>query len=289
MMSSCIVVIPIYKDVPSKSECASIRQTFHILGTHDIVFITHSDCNLQRYEEIVSQEGYHVYAELFDKGYFDSTAHYSDLCFSEEFYLRFSKYEYMLICQTDAWVFRDELDYWCSKGYDYIGAPIYFPYNERKFTHVFFGIGNGGFCLRKIQHCLKVVNLPRDKKYIKSSCLMRMYWYYFLYNESFTRNVFVRLALIPKFILKCLGKGNTIGFFTENHINEDMLFGTWAAESHLLHNVMIPDEMTSARFSFELNGPLLLDKLDGKLPFGCHAFEKWNYEDFWKRYIDIEK
>ena len=118
---SCVVVIPIYKDVPTRSECASIRQTFRVLGRHDIVFVTHADCRLDAYREIVEAEQGTLRTELFDAGYFDSTAHYSDLCFSEEFYLRFKDYEYMLICQTDAWVFRDELDYWCSLGYDYIG------------------------------------------------------------------------------------------------------------------------------------------------------------------------
>ena len=94
-MKNCIVIIPIYKDVPTRSECASIRQTFRVLGRHDIVFVTHADCRLDAYREIVEAEQGTLRTELFDAGYFDSTAHYSDLCFSEEFYLRFKDYEYM--------------------------------------------------------------------------------------------------------------------------------------------------------------------------------------------------
>ena len=285
---SCIVVIPVYKDVPSASERASIRQTFRVLGKHDIVFVTHEGCRLDEYRKIVEGEHGTLRTEFFDKGYFDSTAHYSDLCFSEAFYLRFKDHDYMLICQTDAWVFRDELDWWCSQNYDYIGAPIYFPYNEKRFTRIFFGIGNGGFCLRKISHCLKVVRHNRKKTFLKPRALIRMYWYYFLYNEAFTSNILKRLALVGKVVAKCFGISNTTGYFIQNHINEDMLFGTWAAQSWGLADCRIPDELTAARFSMELNAPQLYKRLGDKLPFGCHAFEKWNYLDFWKEHITLE-
>ena len=285
---TCVVVIPIYKNVPTRVESASIRQTFRVLGKHDIVFVTHEDCQLDEYEKIVTSEQGILRTELFDKRYFDSVAHYSDLCFSEEFYLRFKGYEYMLICQTDAWVFHDELDYWCSQGFDYIGAPIYFPRNEQHFTEVFYGVGNGGFSLRKISHCLRIVRHDRHKILLKPKALMRMYWYYFLYNEAFTQNIFKRMTLVGKLVVKCLGFGNTVRFFIRNHINEDMLFGTWAKQSWGLGDSNIPDELTAASFSMELNAPMLYKKLGGRLPLGCHAFEKWNYEDFWIDHIHLD-
>lgn len=286
-MKSCIVVIPIYKDVITREERASIRQTYRILGHHDIVFVTHARCRLETYQEIVEAEHGTLRAEFFDKGYFDSTEHYSNLCFSEEFYLRFKEYEYMLICQTDAWVFRDELDYWCGLGYDYIGAPIYFPYNKKRFTNIFFGVGNGGFCLRKISHCLRIVRHDKNKVLLKPQALARMYWYYFLYNEAFTSNIFRRIGLAGKLVAKCLGLGNTAGYFIRNHINEDMLFGTWATQSWGLESCSIPDELTAARFAMELNAPLLYKRLNGQLPFGCHAFEKWDYKEFWYTHIQL--
>ena len=202
--------------------------------------------------------------------------------------MRFKDYAYILICQTDAWVFRDELDYWCNQGYDYIGAPIYFPRSEQHFMDIFFGVGNGGFSLRKITHCLRIVRHDRNKILMKPQALMRMYWYYFLYNEVFTRNIFKRIALVGKLIAKCLGFGNTAGFFIQGHINEDMLFGTWAKQSWGLEDSNIPDELTAATFAMELNAPMLYKRLACKLPFGCHAFEKWNYEDFWKEHIHLD-
>jgi hypothetical protein len=37
---------------------------------------------------------------------------------SKQFYERFVAYDYMLIYQLDAYVFKDELDDWSAKGYD---------------------------------------------------------------------------------------------------------------------------------------------------------------------------
>ena len=284
---SCIIVIPIYKDQPTAMEQASIRQTFRVLGRHDIAFVTHAGCALDVYRQIVEDEKCPLRVELFDSHYFDSTAHYSDLCFSEAFYLRFQKYDYMLICQTDAWVFRDELDYWCAQGYDYIGAPIYFPYNERHFTRIFFGIGNGGFCLRRIQHCLRIVRHDRKRIFIKPRTLMRMYWHYFRFNEAFTCSIRRRLTLIGKCLAKCVGVNNNIAFYTSRHINEDMLFGSWAADAWGLVDVKLPDELTAARFAMEIGAPELYERTGKALPFGCHAFEKWDFTDFWAKHIPL--
>ena len=284
---NCIVVIPIYKDVPSLEERASIRQTFHVLGKHDIAFITHQDCRLDEYEKVVESEQGMMRTEFFDKGYFDSTAHYSDLCFSEEFYLRFKDYEYMLICQPDAWVFRDELDYWCQQGYDFIGAPIFFPYNKRRFTRIFYGVGNGGFSLRRIDYCLRIIHSNWNRIFLKPGILAKIYWYGFLYNEEYKKNILTHLGLLPLFIAKVFGIRNTIAQFRKTGCEEDMIFSVWAKNAWGM-KCNVPDELEAAHFSMEVHPEYLSSKIDGKLPFGCHAFEKWDYETFWKKHIRID-
>ena len=285
-MKNCVVVIPIYKDVPAREECASVRQTFRMLGRHDIVFVTHAGCRLDAYREIVEAERGTLRTELFDACYFDSTAHYSDLCFSEEFYLRFKDYEYMLICQTDAWVFRDELDYWCGRGYDYIGAPIYFPYSKKRFTRIFYGIGNGGFCLRRIGHCLSIIRADQHKVFLKPRILAKIYWYGFLYNEEYTTHPLKRLGLLPLFIAKVFGFRNTIAQFRKSGCEEDAILSFWAHNAWGL-TCRVPDELEAAHFSIEVHPEYLFNKTGRKLPFGCHAFGKWDYESFWKKHIEI--
>ncbi|MCK5681152.1 hypothetical protein KAI46_10130 [bacterium] len=48
---------------------------------------------------------------------------YNKLLVFPGFWDAFPSFEYMLIAQLDAFVFRDNLDEWCRKGYAYIGAP----------------------------------------------------------------------------------------------------------------------------------------------------------------------
>ena len=94
----------------------------------------------------------------FEPGYFKSTATYSQLCISYDFYDRFSEYEYMLIYQLDCYLFEDKIKEWCDKGYDYIGGPILSTdcgwdtvKNSRKGKKWTPYVGNGGFSLRKIE------------------------------------------------------------------------------------------------------------------------------------------
>lgn len=283
-MKRCIIAIPIYKKIPTTVEEASFRQGLNILGNHDIVVFTFRELDISIYKSIAVEVGKNFSVEYFDKHFFASVQGYNDLCFSTEFYERFTVYEYMLIYQLDAWVFRDELDYWCDQGYDYIGAPIFHAYNARKFTTKFCGIGNGGFCLRRISHCLNMLKSNRNKNFIKPFPLVQLYWNYFLYSDKFTRNFVNRLRIVPTVILKMFGYCNSIDYYAKHHINEDMIFGTWSSKSWGFHG-NIPSKEIAQRFSFEVHPDMLYKENGNVLPFGCHAFEKWSYDTFWKNYI----
>lgn len=156
-MSKCIVVIPVYKRNLSPSEEASFRQCLKVLKNHNITIFTYEELDISSYYEIAEKMSKNFTVEYFDEKYFKSVAGYNKLCFMHEFYERFQQYEFMLIYQLDAWVFRDELKYWCEKKYDFIGAPIFWAYNSKSFTTKVAGIGNGGFSLRKISDRKSVV------------------------------------------------------------------------------------------------------------------------------------
>jgi hypothetical protein len=111
--------------------------------------------------------------------HFASVAAYSRLLLSAFFYERFSAFEYMLILQPDALVFRDELEYWCAQDFDYIGAP--WPDGQVTRPCSFRGdhrlaellpwlnkpialhVGNGGLSLRKISSALDILQRHRLK------------------------------------------------------------------------------------------------------------------------------
>lgn len=279
----CIIVIPVYKTSPSEAEIASLKQGLKILGRHEITFITHNRCNISIYNSVVNRSGIEVGIQYFDSKYFSSIEGYNNLCLSLEFYERFSNYEYMLIYQLDAWVFRDELDYWCCKGYDYIGAPLFHAHNSRQFSTKFSGVGNGGFCLRRISHCLEILKGNQNKPYIMPIQLIKIYWNYLLYSDEY-KSLISYFRIIPLLSLKMLGIFNNIRYYRSKSINEDLLLGSWSAISWG-HKGNIPDFEEAMKFSFEVNPAFLYEKNDKKMPFGCHAFEKWEYDTFWSKYI----
>jgi hypothetical protein len=84
------------------------------------------------------------------------------------FWNRFSDYDYILICQTDAFVFYDDLKKWENLGYDYVGAPWMEHIFDRYAGDLFHGVGNGGFSLRKVE---TYINLLDSNKSLIDSML----------------------------------------------------------------------------------------------------------------------
>lgn len=283
-MNNCIVTIPIYKVNPKSSEIASFRQGLNILRNYDICLLTYKECDISFYRQIAKEIGKDFSVELFDAEYFKSVQGYNQLCFSKDFYGRFQRYEYMLIYQLDAWVFRDELQQWCDKGYDYIGAPIFWAYNNEFFTTKVAGIGNGGLSLRRISYCLQMLNISRKRPYLKPNRIFQMYYNYFLYADKF-KPLKKKLLILPSCLLKTFGIYNNLNYYMKSQqFNEDMMFGTNASYTWG-GKVNLPSEIEAMRFSFEVHPEMMFHMIGDKLPFGCHAFEKWSFESFWSKYI----
>ena len=145
-----IVCVPIYKNTLSVFERASLRQLNKILGKYQRVFVAP-----QSLEFDFDDEGDSFGVERFPDYFFHSVLSYSALMLNVEFYRRFSKYEYVLIYQTDAFVFSDRLKEFCRLGYDYIGAPL-----ERAnplWSFIGNRVGNGGLSLRKVSSAIRIL------------------------------------------------------------------------------------------------------------------------------------
>lgn len=144
--SDCIVVIPVYKQVEklSKFETKSIERTIEVLGKkYEIMLLCGKSFDVEAYSKRFEYD--FSYMKCSDE-YFKSQKSYSDLCEKFEFYNALSDYEYILICQPDAWVFEDNLEYFIKLGYDYIGSVHMLRSNG-----VGGRVGNGGFSLRKVK------------------------------------------------------------------------------------------------------------------------------------------
>lgn len=267
LKKTVVVIIPIYQKTFSSNEEISLNQVFKVLSKHPIRIIKPASLSIEH----VQKKGRTFEIEEFDDYYFQNTNTYNQLLLSTSFYKRFQSYKYMLIYQTDAFVFRDELLSWCSRGYDYIGAPIrteiqfFSKWEERiwmikkylarwfHLTETLHGnhqpkeivlkrtVGNGGFSLRKID---KMVQLIEQH---------------------------------PKTIKRYLS--NTSPFY-----NEDIFFSI--EMNRYIRKVRTPSWLEALEFAIE-DQPTQNTKMIGKLPFGCHAWDIYEPE-FWKNHIQNE-
>lgn len=262
-MSKAVILIPVYKPELNAEEEKSIRQTLAILGKHELCFVAPAGLKFSYFES----SGIRV--EYFHPDYFASIAGYNRLLLSVEFFQRFEQYSHMLICQTDVWVFRDELAQWMEKPYDYIGSPI----RGKDGNWIPMG-GNGGFSLRNIQSALKV--LQTRKIMSNPAQVLREHRKFHNWSGLFLRS--------PIILARMLGyRNNSLTFVKEFGSNEDVFWSLYAPLIDTRFRVAPFAEEIA--FGFDRHPEVLFNMNQNCLPFGCHAWEK-TYATFWKTYID---
>ena len=80
-----------------------------------------------------------------------------------------------------------------------------------------------------------------------------------------------------------MGKHNRVADYTGDWLNHNEdLFYAMLGDSTLKWK--IPSTREAMYFSFE-ERPSYLYRLTGRLPFGCHAFLKNEYQEFYKEFI----
>ena len=226
MSNKCIILVPVYKEHMTNDEKMSFRQLRTVLGNYyQVALICPESMNPEEYHSVWNGP---LLSFHFDNEFFTDRMAYCKLLNSQFFYKTFIDYEYILIYQLDCWVFRNELDDWCDKGYDYIGAPFFVKWFSDRGLYV----GNGGFSLRKTS---------------------------------------AMITYLDKFLGKGLPHENTDdGFFAANFDG----------------SLKIPSPIVAAEFSLE-EAPAQHIEKTGKLPFGCHAYKKYDWE-FWKQHINYD-
>ncbi len=166
--SQCIVLIPIYQEELNQYEKMSIYNTIDKFdGIYDIYYLIGNNFDINKFFEKNNietryQTNYYIFSHI----EFNSISAYNTLLLSQNFYETFiDKYNYILIVQTDAYVFDQfKLQNYINKGYNFIGAPIIFPNTLNRFSVFKRGIYyNGGLSLRNIKFCLDSL---QDKEYI---------------------------------------------------------------------------------------------------------------------------
>jgi len=254
------VVIPIYKTVLDQTELLSLKRSIRILKKHPFTIVCPEGLDLASIKKHFENVRYQI--KRFPPVFFKNIDGYNRLMLSRIFYDAFYDVDYILICQTDVLVVRDELDFWCSTDFDYIGAPwlgssrnfwnIYLAEitnflkriigkKEKRYDHL-FKVGNGGFSLRKVKKHKVIVSKYSD--------------------------------LIDYYIQNCP---------VEDYHIEDVFFSIKAPQ--LDPDFAIPEWKTALKFCIDRKPKLGMEFNQGKLPFAIHGFNKPKVQKFWKPII----
>lgn len=255
--SRVAVLVPLYKESITTSEEFSFRNTLKVLSKHDI----HVICPARLSGFLSSLKAklcVNFKTRYFADRYFSGVAGYNSLLKSRAFYKSFDCYEYLLIVQTDALVISDQLDEWCNRNYSYIGAPWFKGFDCPVRPLSFLGVGNGGFSLRKVQDFIRVLSYPRYIPNVMAG------------EASFAR--FVKHRFIFSYSFKPF----------QPLVNEDAFWGLLAPRGCNFFTVPAPEAAIS--FAFEAEPEYLYELNRNQLPFGCHAWEKYNLQ-FWRKVL----
>ncbi|WP_026629598.1 DUF5672 family protein [Dyadobacter alkalitolerans] len=183
----------------------------------------------------------------FEDAFFKDIAAYNRLMISIDFYKTFLAYEYILIYQLDAYVFQDSLLAWCAKGFDYVGAPsLHMPALDALGAGAYQQFADALSTHRVVFNGgLSLRRIPAIIRYLK------------IYN-----------AVYPAWVG-----------------NEDMLFSQEATRLIPMKLFLkLPSWHEALGFAFEKSPAATYEITQHKLPFGCHAWERYDPQ-FWSAFI----
>ncbi|MDR1738658.1 MAG: hypothetical protein LBR66_07590 [Candidatus Symbiothrix sp.] len=265
------IVIPVYTAIPDENEQISLRRNLQVLAKYPFALVCPQSLDVQFYIDQFAAAHVSYSVQRFDNEYFKSIYGYNQLLLSSAFYRRFEYSRYILICQLDAYIFRDELTYWCNCAYDYIGAP--WMRNFRYTPMILKGkVGNGGLSLRRTRALIDLLEYPYPLKSFKQ-----------LWAEYHTGSWWKRYLRLPLLIAKSLGYQNTMAYCLENcWDNEDVFLCAFLETTRI--RMKTPSAAVAARFSMDTYAEQLYHQSGQVLPFGCHAWYKAEYA-FWQQFI----
>ncbi|MGL4361359.1 MAG: DUF5672 family protein [Sediminibacterium sp.] len=269
--TNAVIAVPIYTTNLTFKEIGSINQCIEILSDYPIFFIAPFNLNTKFYEEKFND----IHIKRFPDKYFTNINSYNKLLLQPFFYNFFKKYTYLLIYQSDAWVFKNELSYWCNKGFDFIGAPWFEGYVHGETNAKMIGVGNGGFSLRNISKARRILY---SFSYIDSPITVLKK------RIKLITGLYTFLTQLWAIILDLTIRNNTFYLFNNFRGNEDAFWSVFAGSKFIWYSVPPPE--IAMYFSFECNPSLLFDKTNKNLPFGCHAWDKYD-PLFWSKFIEI--
>lgn len=262
------VVVPLSdRSAFTPDEEKSLLHLDRYLGSYDSYFIAPEGLELRPSRIMVKH---------FPRSYFGSVLVHRRLILSPDLYYAFRDYQFLLVYHLDALVFKDELERWCGLGYDYIGAPwVKHPDAPYAGDPFFEGlVGNGGFSLRNVEGFLRLLLSRRPaldpKEYARSQAS----------NGSLT-------GPVPRALKRLLMRSSLFNNAAWEvarlpYASEERFLARRGAHFYPAFNIA-PLEV-ALQFAFECVPRHCFELNRHQLPFGCHAWRKYDPE-FWEPYV----
>ena len=259
-----VVITPVYKKELSENEYLSIKSSlYHLKNYNKVIVAPKKFSEDQKFINMWNDYGYRVV--FFEDKYFINVDSYNKLMLNKMFYSHFTDYKYMLIIQLDVLIFSNSLDYWMNKNLDYVGAPwIKNDLNGIRFNFS----GNGGLSLRKIKTFISV---------LESNQLIKKEDYYDVLPISGNLKIILLLSLLFKLNFKY--NATVFRFFYKKQ--EDFF---WVFYAHFfVKEFKVANIEDSLAFAFERYPEYCFEQNNHCLPFGVHAWERYN-PSFWEKH-----
>ncbi len=263
-----LIVIPLYSTDLAPSERLSLSQCFAVLKSYPKVLVVPQGLDL---DELALHLPENVGIETFPPEFFEGREGYNRLLLSPDLYDRFRDHDYLLIHQLDVFVFRDELQQWVAKGYDYVGAPSFIQKEDDPGKLENWTTGNGGLSLRKVSSMLRV--LKSRKNFFATGD----------YREKMKAKGDPWLLREVKTVFKSLGFRNKMPWILKHFKDNEDVF--WSFHASKMDPSFRKAPVEEARkFALEKYPSALWHEEKG-LPFGVHAWEKYD-PAFWAPLIE---
>lgn len=253
----------------TEEEEISKRQLVHHLGSYDKILLVPEGMELDF-------EGFRTMG--FPGRYFGSASAHSKLLGTRGFYRRFLDYDYIFFYHLDSLAFSDNLKEWCDSGLDYIGPPWIkcddSPWVDRP------RVGNGGFTLLRVESALTAIT----NRYLK----IPSYFWYDLFTttapEGVVRMVDKLESMFPnvKLFRRLMEEWRETDSPIDHNRNNDIFWSDVA--SYYFPEFKVASVEQGLRFGFEVSPRFCLELNGGQMPFGCHAWARYDRK-FWEPFL----
>lgn len=270
---TCRIVVPVYRCDFSADEKVSLATIRKHLSGYGICFVAPESLELEE----ITLPGEAI--ERFPDKFFEGIEGYNRLLKSGEFYRRFRCSDYILIAQLDCLIFSSDLDGWMERGYDYLAAPWFRAFAESHKSGL-WRVGNGGLSLRNTRSHLRVLEQEMIKGTVYPS-FGNSYW-----KEPCSRlyaGLYRKTQLFASMFPSAEKSTVEQELLAYPH-NEDVFWSIEARKFDPCFRVATAEQGLS--FAFEIDPRWCYQKTGGKLPFGCHAWTRYD-RGFWEGFLNV--